>query len=291
MRTHIAVAAGLVAAALGGSPAAAQGGSTGRVPPVPPTPPVERGRPTAPTARTAEQTQANAFTWSGELTSGQRVIVRNLVGNIRVEAARGNTLEVVASKRWRRGRPADVSIDATRVARGDVLVCARWTDNVTCTEDTYRTRGGNVNNDTQVDFVIRLPAGANAVLHTTIGNLEATGIAGSVDAETTNGSIRIEAGEGPVQASTTNGHLDIRFTKLPPQGASYTTTNGSITVSLPDGTDADVDARTVNGRIDSDFPVTVTGSISRRGLRGTIGRGGPRLTLVTVNGSIRIEKR
>ena len=53
---------------------------------------------------------------------------------------------------------------------------------------------------------------------------------------------------------------------------------------------ADVDMRTVNGRISSDFPLTVEGSFSPRRLHATLGKGGPTLRLSTVNGSIRLRK-
>ena len=65
--------------------------------------------------------------------------------------------------------------------------------------------------------------------------------------------------------------------------------NGSIDVSLASGLSADFSAETVNGGIQSDFPVTMTGRISPRRMRGQIGQGGRQLDLHTVNGSIRLH--
>jgi DUF4097 and DUF4098 domain-containing protein YvlB len=70
----------------------------------------------------------------------------------------------------------------------------------------------------------------------------------------------------------------------------FETVNGSITVVLPDGVGAEVVASTVNGGIDTDFPLTVRGRFSARRLTGTIGEGGRRLRLETVNGAIRIRR-
>jgi DUF4097 and DUF4098 domain-containing protein YvlB len=50
-----------------------------------------------------------------------------------------------------------------------------------------------------------------------------------------------------------------------------------------------VKAATVNGDISSDFPMTVSGRISRQRLEGTIGGGGRQLSLKTVNGSITLK--
>jgi len=59
---------------------------------------------------------------------------------------------------------------------------------------------------------------------------------------------------------------------------------------LPREINANIDAQTVNGRVETDFPVKVVGKISPRHLRGTIGNGGATLKLVTVNGSITLHE-
>ena len=58
-----------------------------------------------------------------------------------------------------------------------------------------------------------------------------------------------------------------------------------------EGLNANIEMRTVNGSITSeDFPITVQGRIDRRRLEGKIGKGGPELSVSTVNGSIRLRK-
>jgi hypothetical protein len=240
----------------------------------------------------AEQTEENAFQWGGELASGARLILRSVNGSVSVEPSRGRTLEISATKKWRRGDPTTVRIEAIRVNGGrDVLLCARWTPNTTCTENEYNTRGNwPRDEDTYVEFTIRLPAGSNASLNVTNGSIEVVGATGSIEARTTNGEITAES-SGYVEAATTNGNVNVTMMKLPSQGASYHTTNGTITLTLPDGLDADLHARTTNGSIRSDFDITMSGTLSNRNLMGKIGRGGPRLDLATTNGSIRIEKK
>src|SRR5207249_12260940 len=56
------------------------------------------------------------------------------------------------------------------------------------------------------------------------------------------------------------------------------------------GLSTEVRATTVNGDIQTDFPLMVTGRLGPRRLHGTIGSGGRRLALETVNGSIRLRK-
>ena len=64
--------------------------------------------------------------------------------------------------------------------------------------------------------------------------------------------------------------------------------NGGITLTLPSVFDAELSADTLNGSIAADFPISVTGQMTPRRLRGTIGNGGHELKLSTVNGSIRL---
>lgn len=245
------------------------------------------------TQQRPEQVEQNAFQWGGELAAGQRVILRSINGRIQVEPSRSRTLEVVATKKWRRGDPAAVRIEATRVNGGrDVLVCARWTASTECTETSYNSGGQwPREQDTRVEFIIRLPAGSNATLNVTNGDIEVVGASGAIEAHTTNGGITAESTGGPVEAMTTNGDLRIAMMKLPARNTSYHTTNGTITLTLPEGIEAYLAARTTNGSISSDFEITTVGTISNRNLSGRIGRGGPRLELATTNGSIRIEKK
>ena len=55
--------------------------------------------------------------------------------------------------------------------------------------------------------------------------------------------------------------------------------------------DADIELSTVNGRFATDWPVTITGRIDPRRLRATLGKGGRRIKLSTVNGNVELRKR
>jgi DUF4097 and DUF4098 domain-containing protein YvlB len=96
---------------------------------------------------------------------------------------------------------------------------------------------------------------------------------------------------GHTVARTVNGSIEARMGRADWSGeAEFATVNGSIKLELPADTGAEVEARTVNGDIETDFPLEVRGKISRKRLSGTIGGGGRRLSLETVNGSIHLQK-
>lgn len=90
-------------------------------------------------------------------------------------------------------------------------------------------------------------------------------------------------------ASTVNGSLNVSMGRGDfPDGASFKTVNGGITLHVAGAIDAELNAETLNGSISSDFPITMRGSASQRRIRGTIGNGGRSLSLSTVNGSIKL---
>lgn len=242
------------------------------------------------------QERDDSFKWTGGIEAGRTVYVRNMNGSINVESASGATVEVRAEKHWRRGDPTDVKITAAKTANGDILVCAVWEGrNTRCDEDGYSSQGGDRfwrdRNDVSVKFTVLLPKGVRLDASTVNGGLGIAGATATVRARTVNGSIDAASTSGPVSAKTVNGGIRVRAGSIGTGPVEYETVNGSISLELPEGLNADIEMRTVNGSITSeDFPITLLGRIDRRRLEGKIGKGGPELSVSTVNGSIRLRK-
>jgi hypothetical protein len=237
------------------------------------------------------------FSWDGRVSNGHWLYVRNLNGSIRVERSSGDRAEVTAVKRWRRGNPEDVRIETRRIGGddGDVIICAFWTENASCDEDGYRSRGdndwrGRRENDVSVEFTVKLPAGVRLGVSTVNGGVDVNGATSEVRASTVNGRVSAQSSGGPVNASTVNGDIDVRMRDLGTGDLEYSTVNGSIEIEVPANLDADVDMRTVNGSLTADFPITLQGRVNPRRIRATIGKGGRRLRLETVNGSVELRK-
>lgn len=234
------------------------------------------------------------FNWTGQLANGRTVYLRNLNGEVRIEQGTGSAVVVRAEKKWRRGNPGDVRIDAKVTGSGDVLICALFTERATCDENGYHgnnDRGrDNRDNDVSVSFVVQVPAAARVNASTVNGGLTVDGTSGDIEAHTVNGDLEARSTSGRVEASTVNGGITVRTALGKGNGVEYGTVNGSITIELDANAAAEVDLSTVNGRISSDFPMTLDGTINPRRIRATIGAGGPTIRAKTVNGSIRIRK-
>ncbi|NNG17091.1 MAG: DUF4097 family beta strand repeat protein, partial [Gemmatimonadales bacterium] len=97
---------------------------------------------------------------------------------------------------------------------------------------------------------------------------------------------------GHTEATTVNGGIRASMGSADWSGTvDFHTVNGNIDLTLPSNLSAEVRAGTVNGDISTDFPLTVRGRFGPRRISGTIGDGGRRLDLETVNGNISLRKR
>lgn len=244
-----------------------------------------------------ERGSQSALDWSGAVPAGRSIIVRDVNGAITVTRAAGNRASIVATKRWGRGRPEQVRVELQRPGgeSGDVLACAFFTAESSCDVDGYR--GGRWRSwdddgpgDVSVDFEVRLPDGVRLVASTVNGKIEIDGATASVDAQTVNGGVVARSLGGPVKAKTVNGGIDVRMGRTLDDDLTFETVNGSVTVAVPDGLDATLRLRTVNGSVSTDFPVAVSGKLDPRRLEGTLGKGGRRLSLEAVNGSVRLKR-
>ncbi len=235
---------------------------------------------------------AQDFRWHGAIASGKRLEIRGINGAVHAARATGSEAEVTASKRARRSRPEDVEIKVVEDAQG-VLICAVYPSRRASRPNDCR-RNGNQNdtddNDVEVTFEVKVPAGVDFEASTVNGDVTARDLSSDAELTTVNGDIDVESG-GVAQATTVNGSIKARLGRSDwKDRVDFTTVNGGITVTLPANASADLEATTVNGSIDSDFPITMRGRMNPQSLRGRIGEGGRDLKLTTVNGGITIRK-
>ena len=232
--------------------------------------------------------QGDRWSWHGPVARGKTVEIRGVNGDVSAEASTGNEVEVTAIKRARRSDPDEVRIEVVQ-NDGNVTICAVYPgDNNRC-----EPGGGHMsthNNDTEVQFTVKVPAGVAFDGNTVNGDVEAMGMTSDVDVSSVNGSARLETNGGEASASSVNGSVTAVLHAVGTRAMRFHSVNGSVNVTLPAGISADLDASTVNGSIESDFPISVTGRMSPRRLSGTIGQGGRHLELGSVNGSIRLHK-
>ena len=233
------------------------------------------------------------FQWHNRLASGQTIEIKGINGDVRATASSSGEVEVTATRSARRSNPADVRIEVVPHA-GGVTICAVYPTvpgrAPNSCEPGREGRSNTRDNDTVVHFDVRVPYGVGFVGRTVNGEINAESLQGDAEAHTVNGSVRLTT-TGLAVANTVNGSVNVTMGRADwPNGATFKTVNGGITLTLPGFFNAELRAETLNGSINSDFPLTVTGQVGPRRLRGTIGSGGQELNLSTVNGSIKLVR-
>jgi len=240
----------------------------------------------------AQQKSDDSFHWTGTLAAGKTLRLQDVNGSIRASGTSGSEATVSAVRRGKKSDPKSVEI---RVEQdGDVTtICAVWPgqqDADGCNRRSHNDNDHWNHNDVNVDFTVSVPAGVKFEGQTVNGSVGASGLLADAEVTSVNGNVSL-ATRGTGSAETVNGDVVLRLGTATWTGdLEAKTVNGSVTVEMPTPANLDVRANTMNGDISSDFPMTLQGKMSPRSMRGTIGNGGPRLELSTVNGAIELRK-
>jgi hypothetical protein len=132
----------------------------------------------------------------------------------------------------------------------------------------------------------------NMMVRTSNGGIRAELVDGAFEATTSNGAIRARLGKvpagTPIRATSSNGTIDLTLDQFGGNEVRASTSNSSIILNLPGSASAQLRAATSNGNVETDFEVSVRGTLSKNRLEGKIGQGGPLIDLSSSNGSIRI---
>jgi DUF4097 and DUF4098 domain-containing protein YvlB len=224
--------------------------------------------------------------------------VRLVNGSISVET--GATNQVVVETLQRVPRDEESSDGLRRLPQAPSLQVEERNNRV-----EVGTRQPNVS----VHLRVQVPARADLILSTVNeGNIEVEGVEGELEIGNVNGSIALKDVAGSVLANTVNGSVTATLTRVTDRKPmAFTSLNGRVDVTLPGPTRANLRLRTDNGRILTDFDLTVipqapapvedtqsTEGRYRIGrnkvVYGSINGGGADIELRTFNGEIVVRK-
>jgi len=228
----------------------------------------------SPTNRSNILTVQEETRWHGWVPSGQVVEVNNIHGNVRAEPASGDEIEVIAIKRGS-SDPANVTIEVVE-HKGGVTICAVYpnadpghpfdcrpshgggfrlvsTSNA-LTHIRWENGGGGdmLMNDLRVDFVVRLPKRLRFIGRTVDGDVSAHMLEQDVEAHSVLGDVNVDLNSKP---------------------------------------GAEVHAESSNGRVSSEFPLSIRCNSGHGMLvSGRVGRSHRILRLKTDAGDIHLER-
>ena len=144
-----------------------------------------------------------------------------------------------------------------------------------------------------VSYRINVPRRNDLDLSATNGGITIAGVTGNLRFDTTNGGVKLTNLGGRVNGETRNGGINVVLSgsRWDGEGLDVETSNGGVTVDIPQNYNAEFETRTVNGGLNIDFPITVQGELtSRRGITTTLGSGGPPVRVRTTNGGVRVRR-
>jgi DUF4097 and DUF4098 domain-containing protein YvlB len=143
---------------------------------------------------------------------------------------------------------------------------------------------------TSVEYTLTLPRTASAELELVNGSLQIRGVRGGVEAECVNGDIAALDLAGSVAIESVNGATEVSLaTTRPGDRISIESVNGAVDLRLAAGVGAEMEAETVNGKIRNDLGLDVRkGQWVGSSMEGTVGGGGAKISLETVNGAITV---
>lgn len=200
----------------------------------------------------------------------------------------------------RRGRRSDP--DATGLQR------IPQTAGFRITEESNRVKVSADSPNRAIAFEIEAPARTNLKLSTVNGGeILVESVEGELTVSNTNGGITLNGVAGSVTAGTTNGNVRATLTRVTPQKEmAFTSLNGTVDVTLPPTTKANLRMRSNNGDVYSDFdvqlaPATAVVEENRtsngryrirrsQSIVGAINGGGPEFELRTFNSNVYVRK-
>jgi DUF4097 and DUF4098 domain-containing protein YvlB len=242
----------------------------------------------------------SAEEWKRDFTVGAHPQVRVQTNDARVEV-RGVPGNVVSAK---------VITDGWHIGPGELSVTAQQSGDSISIQVKIPSRHIHFNfSSRSVRVEVTVPQASALDLYSADGSMHVSGVKGEARVGTSDGSIHVDNFDGNLHARTSDGSVEVggRFDLLELstsdgrinadvwKGSHMTsnwnvkTSDGSITLRLPDDLSAYLDAWTSDGHIDLQFPVEISGKVEKNRVRGKIHGGGPTLQIHTSDGSITLR--
>jgi DUF4097 and DUF4098 domain-containing protein YvlB len=219
------------------------------------------------------------------LTPDGRIELDNINGAVHISSWDRNEVKVDAVKyadNKDRLDEAKIEVDASKDL---IAIKTKYRDH------DLNFNWGSHNNSASVEYTLTVPRTARLdEIKLINGALDVTGISGEITASCINGRLEAKDLSGRAHLSTINGHLEANFSQLGGHTLELSSVNGSVDLTIPSDSMAEIEASTVSGGIENDFGLHVNHHrFVGHDLRGELGSGGTRIKLSDVNGRIELH--
>lgn len=224
-------------------------------------------------------------------------------GSIEIRAWDKTEVEVIIEKRGAdKSSVAELQVEASQSG-----------DKISVEVKNPRRRGGiHFGPSPSAKLIVSVPGSSDVTARSGDGSIDVERLAGRVELRSGDGSIRARDLSGDVTVQTGDGSiaLDGKFSSVRARSGDgsvrihaaagtsaaadwdISTGDGSVTLEIPDGFNAELDAHTGDGGVHvEDVTVSnVTGEIRRNTVRGRLGSGGHEVRIRTGDGSITLRR-
>jgi len=242
----------------------------------------------APLADPAPQEVREEVNKTITLAPGSQVKISGLNGRVKIETSNGNQAEI------------HITITASDRAAFDrrPLYVEDTGNSLTVRTDEQRDRDREWDRDgrdrdrgyVRHETLLRLPSNINLDVNGINGGVEVGQITGTVGINGINGTVNVAQAGRATKLTGINGRVSVSLASLGEDGLRISGINGGVELRIPASTNAELDVRGTNGGVDSELQMMTMGTPRRGELRGTIGSGGPRISVDGVNGGIHIKR-
>lgn len=234
------------------------------------------------------------------------VIVKNIVGPIRITGHDADRVEMRATETVRGDLQADIERARealqlrTESEPGRVAFRVRAGDDDDCNCRGRPWDGFSV----EYDIEVRVPRSATLDVATVNdGDVTVEGVNGEFELANVNGAVRLIGAGGSGTVHTVNGDVDASFAEAPAEPTAFRTVNGDVDVTFPADLSAELTFNTMQGDVFTDFDVESLGNPpdvrrdrgrfvvqTNRASAFRIGAGGAQHSFNTLNGDIYVRK-
>jgi len=214
-----------------------------------------------------------------------RIDLDNIDGAVRISSWDRNEVKVDAVKSAdtkERLDEAQIEVDS---GKDYLSIRTKYRD------DDHTWNWGSHNNPASVEYTLTVPRTARLdEIKLINGSLDVAGLSGEVRASCINGRLQARDLAGRAELSTINGPLEAHFAQLAGHDLDLKSVNGSVELTIPSDSQAEIKANTVSGGIENNLGLHVNHHrFVGHDLRGELGNGATHIRLSDVNGRIEIR--
>jgi hypothetical protein len=219
-----------------------------------------------------------------------RFEIANQNGDIQVKGTTGSDVKVTAHREVHAGSDEEAHRRLKELKMREDVAADR-----VVIEAQHDAQGFRFERGLNIRWEVEVPDGLTVTVKTMNGPVRLDDVRGRITAATTNGNVTGTGMSGAVQGSSVNGSVSMKLAALTGD-VRLQTVNGSVRLEVPATVDAELDATTVNGGVSVDDKLGLADVSANRGgfgpatsIRGRLNKGGPRVTLQTTNGGVRVS--